>query len=255
MSFTINLFKKHVEDIGTTLRNAIITMDPETATEAQIQTFSQELDQASLELAEARKRYQKEKKEADEILALYDTRLKAAGILQNKLDAADVEDKEKLSESLETLLTSLEEMIIDVDREKAEAEDAKVIMENANKTVEDASQVLKQARQRLQRAATAMAKANFEKEQAVKAAKRAEKVAGINKEKDTLNVALSAIEQKTEKMQIEADANKIKAEILTKTNINKTDANIEAALEQAAGKPFITSPTNRLEALRAARPK
>ena len=85
MSFIGNLFKKHAENAVTSVQQFLVTLDPETATEAQIAEFSDQLRKASEELASARAEYQKDQKEADEMAALYDKRLQAATILEQQI--------------------------------------------------------------------------------------------------------------------------------------------------------------------------
>ena len=137
MSFLTTLFKKHAENVFTDVQQFIVTLDPETATEAQIEEFNKKLTQASEELAKARIDYQREQKEADTIVALYNQRMKAAEILQNRLGtAATDQDKAALETSLGSLLSMIEGMTADVDREKQEAEDAKAIMDELLKLLQ-----------------------------------------------------------------------------------------------------------------------
>src|SRR5512136_3392341 len=105
MSFLGNLFKKHAENAVTSVQTFLVTLDPETATEAQIDEFSDQLRKASEELAKARADYQRELRESDEIQALYDKRLNAATILEQQIaETADPGQKASLSGSLEKLV-------------------------------------------------------------------------------------------------------------------------------------------------------
>ena len=105
MSFIGNLFKKHAENAVNSVQQFLVTIDPETATEAQIAEFSDQLRKASEELASARADYQKEQKEADEIAALYNKRLQAATILEQQLsEAVDPAQQASLSASVENWL-------------------------------------------------------------------------------------------------------------------------------------------------------
>jgi chromosome segregation ATPase len=252
MSFITSLFKKHAENVFNDVQEFIVTLDPETATEAQIEEFNKKLAQASEELAKSRLDYQKEQKEADVIVALYNQRLKAAEILQNKFNAAATDtEKATLETSLGSLLTMIEGMTADVEREKQEAEDAKAIMDDLLKFVEESAATLKQARQRLQHSQNEMKRAELEQKRAQQRVERAEVLAGIKKEGDSFNVALTAMEKKTREAKVQADGANTRASLLKPTDKEKGDDNIKAALAEAEGKPVAggLSVAERLAAL------
>jgi hypothetical protein len=253
MAFITSLFKKHTENLFTDVQHFIVNLDPETATEAQIDEFNKKLAVASEELAKAKVDYQKEQREAEEIAGLYNQRLKAAEILQTKLDAATSEqEKAALEASLGNLVTMIEGMTADVDREKQEAEDAKAIMDELLRFVEESAETLKHARQRLQQAQNEMKRAELEEKRAQQRAERIEVLAGIKKGGDSFNVALSAMEKKTQQARIKADGANTRAALLKPTEKEQGDANIKAALAEAEGKqlPSGMSASERLAALR-----
>jgi chromosome segregation ATPase len=253
MSFLGNLFKKHAENAVTSVQQFLVTIDPETATEAQIAEFSDQLKKASEELAKARADYQKDEKAAEEIEALYQKRLQAAGILEQQVaEAADPVQKESLSASLEKIVTMLEQMKADVEGERKEAEDAKQLMDELTGFVEESAQALKVARARLDHAVTDMRRAEIEKERAEKRANTAEVLAGIKKGSGTFNVALDAMQKKAEESRMKADAALTRSNLLTPTKIEKEDANIEAAMAKASGEtgPAGQSLSERLAALK-----
>ena len=254
MSFLGNLFKKHAENAVTSVQQFLVTLDPETATEAQIAEFSDQLKKASEELAKARADYQKDEKAAEEIEALYQKRLQAAGILERQLaETADPVQKESVSGSLEKIVTMLEQMKPDVERDKKEAEDAKQLMDELTGFVEESAQALKDARARLDHAVSDMRRAEIEKERAEKRAKTAEVLAGIKQGSGNFNVALDAMQKKTEQSRIKADAAMTRSRLLTPTDTEKDDPNIAAALAKASGEaaaPAAQSLSDRLAALK-----
>ncbi|MGA2402265.1 MAG: hypothetical protein ABSG91_11245 [Syntrophobacteraceae bacterium] len=253
MSFLGNLFKKHAENAVTSVQQFLVTLDPETATEAQIAEFSDQLKKASEELAKARAEYQKDQKVAEEIEALYQKRLQAATILEQQLaEAVDPTQKDSLSASLEKIVTMLEQMKPDVEREKQDAENAKQMMNELTEFVEESAQALKEARAKLDRAVSEMKRAEIEKERAEKRAKTSEVLAGIKKGSGTFNVALDAMQKKAEESRIKADAAMTRSRLLTPTNAEKADSNIAAALAKASGQtaPAAESVSERLAALK-----
>jgi len=253
MTFIGNLFKKHAENAVASVQQFLVTLDPETATEAQIAEFSDQLRKASEELASARAEYQREQKEADEIAALYNKRLQAATIIEHQIaDAGDPAQQQSLSASLEKLVAMLEQMKPDVDREQQEAEDAKQMMTELTSFVEESAATLKDARVRLDHAQSEMRRAELEKERAEKRARTAEVLAGIKQGSGTFNVALDAMQKKAEQSKIKADAANTRSSLLTPTKPEKDDANIAAALAEASGKPDTknASISERLAALK-----
>ena len=57
---------------------ALVRWDPKAATEAELRTMEQHLDELGLQVAHARAAYEREKKEADTIKALLSQRMAAA---------------------------------------------------------------------------------------------------------------------------------------------------------------------------------
>lgn len=253
MSFLGNLFKKHAENAVTSVQQFLVTLDPETATEAQIAEFSDQLKKASEELANARAEYQKDEKAAEEIEALYQKRLQAASILEQQVaGASDPAQKDSLSASLEKLVTMLEQMKPDVEHERQDADDAKQMMDELSVFVEESAGALKEARSRLDHAKSEMKRAEIEQERAEKRAKTSEVLAGIKKGSGTFNVALDAMQKKAEESRIKADAAMTRSRLLTPTNTEKDDANIAAALAKASGEtvPAGATVSDRLAALK-----
>lgn len=253
MSFVGNLFKKHVENAVTSVQQFLVTIDPETATEAQIAEFSDQLKKASEELAGARADYQREEKAAEEIEALYQKRLQAAGILEQQVaEAADPVQKQSISASLEKIVTMLEHMKPDVERERSDAEDAKQLMDELTVFVEESAQALKETRARIDHAKSDMRRAELEQERAEKRARTSEVLAGIKKGSGTFNVALDAMQKKAEVSRLKADAAMTRSKLLAPTNVEKEDANIAAALAKASGEtsPADQTVSERLAALK-----
>src|SRR5215471_6124871 len=90
---------------------ALVRWDPQSASEAELRTMEQHLDQLGQQVARARQSYDKECREAEAIQALSTQRMAAAEQLQNQLTAeADPQKKAGLERSLTTLVTMLEQM-------------------------------------------------------------------------------------------------------------------------------------------------
>jgi chromosome segregation ATPase len=229
---------------------ALVRWDPKSASEAEMRTMEQHLDDLGREVALARQSYDRESKEAEAIQSLSHQRMAAAEQLQAQLDAAsDPARKASLETSLGTLVTMLEQMAPEVDREKKEAADAKDFLQMLEQTYAEAGGKLKTARSALEQAQRDMGRAAQQREQAERQAEAARRAAGLGSTTSSLTVALKAMQEAASKDLVEADAKMSKARLLRPTAPEQDDPNIAAALAQAAGKP--TGPQTLSERLAA----
>ena len=232
---------------------ALVRWDPKSASEAELRTMEQRLDDLGREVAMARQSYDKEQREADTIQALSQQRMAAAEQLQRQVDAEnDPARKATLEKSLETLVSMLEQMTPEVEREKSEAVDAKDYLVMLEQTYAEAGGKLKTARSELERAQRDMARASQQREQADRQAEAARRAAGLASTTSSLTVALKAMQDAAQKDLVSADAQMSKAKLLRPTRPEQDDPNIAAALAVAAGKaPAPQSLSERLAALKA----
>jgi chromosome segregation ATPase len=232
---------------------ALVRWDPRSASEAEMRTMEQHLDELGQQVARARQSYDKEKREADTIQALSAQRIAAAEHLQGQLAAeSDPTRKADLERSLTTLVSMLEQMAPEVDREKKDVVDAKEFLEMLEKTYADAGGKLREARSQLERAQRDMARAGQQRQMAERQADAARRAAGLTTTTSSLNVALKAMQDTAARDLANAEAANMKAKLLKPTQPEQEDANIARAMAAASGKP--AAPTNlsdRLAALRA----
>jgi chromosome segregation ATPase len=232
---------------------ALVRWDPQSATEAELRTMEQHLDELGQEVARARQSFEKEQQEADAINQLSHQRMAAAEALQHQTDAeTDPGRKAALGKSLETLVSMLEHMAPDVDRATKDAADAHDFLTQLETAYNDAGSKLKNARSDLDRAQRDMSRAEQQKEMAQHQADAARQAAGLASTTSGLSVALKAIQDTAAKDLISADAAKAKAKLLAPSAPEKDDPNIAAALAAASGKTLAPVDLGgRLAALRA----
>src|SRR5438105_10209624 len=97
---------------------ALVRWDPQSASEAELRTMEQHLDDLGRQVAMARQSYDREQKEADAIQALSQQRMAAAEQLQRQIAGEqDPLRRASLERSLETLVTMLEQMTPEIERE------------------------------------------------------------------------------------------------------------------------------------------
>lgn len=234
---------------------AIVRWDPKSATEAELRTMEQHLDQLGRQVAEARQAFDKEKKEADAIETLSQQRMAAAEQIQQRMAAeADPARKAELERSLGTLVTMLESMAPDVEREKADAVDAQDFLRSLEDTYQQAGQKLRGARDDLNRAQRDMGRADQQREMAERRAEAARQAAGLSGATSGLTVALKAMQDNASRNLAQAESANMKAKLLAPTRPEQEDKNIASAMAQVQGRlPAPTKLSDRLAALQQKR--
>jgi chromosome segregation ATPase len=232
---------------------ALVRWDPEGASEAELRTMEQHLDDLGRQVATARQSYDKEQREAEQIDALSHQRMAAAEQLQGQIAAeADATRRSALEKSLETLVSMLEEMTPEIEREKRDASDAKDFLEMLENGYAQAGGKLKQARSELDRARRDMARAGQQRDTAERQADAARQAAGLTRSTSSLTVALNAMQEAAQRDLASADAAVAKAKLLRPTRPEQDDPNIAAAMAAASGKsPAPQSLSDRLAAIKA----
>ncbi len=232
---------------------ALVRWDPKSASEAELRSMEQHLDQLGRQVAEARQSYEREKREADAIQALSNQQLAAADLLETQIETeADPARKAALQQSLNTLLAMLEQMAPEIDREKQDVVDAKDFLEMLERTYAEAGGKLKEGRAQLGRAQRDMARAGQQRQTAEQQAEAARRAAGLSGTTSSLTTALKAMQDAAAADLASADAAAAKAKLLRPTRPEQEDQNIMRAMDAAAGKPAAPqSAAERLAALRA----
>jgi hypothetical protein len=233
--------------------DALVRWDPQSASEAELRTMEQHLDELGQQVARARQGYDKEAREAEAIQALSAQRMAAAEQLQSQLSAeTDPSKKAELERSLTTLVTMLEQMAPEVDREKKDVVDSKDFLEMLEKTYAEAGGKLREGRSQLERAQRNMARAGQQRQMAEQQADAARRAAGLSTTTSSLNVALKSMQDAAARDLANAEAANMKAKLLKPTQPEQEDPNIARAMAAASGKPPTpTNLTDRLAALRA----
>ncbi len=251
-SFIRNLVGVKADNALNGAVEAIVRWDPKSATEAELRTMEEHLDQLGRQVAEARQAYDREKKEADTIELLSQQRMAAAEQIQHKMDTeTNPARKSELERSLHTLVTMLESMAPDVEREKADAADAGEFLRSLEDTYQQAGQKLKSARDDLNRAQRDMGRADQQREMAERRAEAARQAAGLSGATSGLSIALKAMQENAAKDLAVAESANSKAKLLAPTRPEQDDKNIASAMAQVQGRlPAPTNLSDRLTALR-----
>ena len=251
-SFIRNLVGVKTDNAVQGAVEAIVRWDPKSATEAELRSMEQHLDQLGRQVAEARQAYNKEKKEADTIELLSQQRMAAAEQIQQRMSSeTDPSRRGELERSLATLVNMLESMAQDVEREKADATDAGEFLRSLEDTYQQAGQKLRSARDELNRAQRDMGRADQQREMAERRAEAARQAAGLSGATSGLSVALKAMQDNAARDLAQAESANMKAKLLAPTRPEQEDKNIASAMAQVQGKlPAPSNLSDRLSALK-----
>lgn len=256
LPFLRNLAGVKTDQAAQNALEALVRWDPQAATEAELRTMEQHLDDLGLQVAQARAAYDRERREAEAIQQLSRQRMAAAEQLERQLASeADPGRKVGLEKSLATLVGMLEQMAPEVDRERQDAEDAQQFLEMLEQTYAEAGQKLRAARSELERARRDMGRAAQQREMAQRRAEAARQAAGLSRSTSGLSVALKAMQESAARDLAVAEAASVKAKLLQPTRPEQEDPNIAAAMTSVSGAaPVPTGLSDRLAALRQRQP-
>ncbi|MCK8783794.1 hypothetical protein M0638_05290 [Roseomonas sp. NAR14] len=251
ISFLRNLVGVKTDRVVQAGVEALVRWDPKSATEAELRTMEQHLDQLGIEVARARQTLEREKREADAVTQLSQQRMAAAEQIQRRIEA-EPENKAALERSLETLVGMLESMQPDIERETRDAADAEDFLRTLEGAYNEAGAKLKTARSELERANRDMRRAEQQRDMAQRQAEAARRAAGLASTTSGLSVALKAMQDAAAKDLALAEAARAKSRLLTPTEPEKEDPNIASAMAAAGGRAQAPADlAGRLAALRA----
>lgn len=242
------------QQLGQELVQAIVEIDPEAATQAQLDQMEKDLDETGLVLQKIRVDYDREVREAETAEKRYNQMLAAAEHLQAKIAATPAGEQAPLEASLVKLLGQLEEFAPEVDQERRDVTDMQGLLDEAQAAYKTKAEALTKAKQNLDRAKRDMQRASIEQERAEDKARRAAEVAGLRGggSGNKLNIAVDAMKRRAEDARAKAATARMKSDALTAAvSPVDGDANIAAALKAVEGAGAgATSLADRLQALK-----
>ncbi len=252
LSFLKNLLGVKATGGVQALTEMYVRWDPKGASEAELKTMEQKLDEMGIHVAQARTRYNEAQKALDTINALMHERMTAADMLQRQLDAeADPARKAGLEKSLATLVDLLEKMTPEAEEDTRDAQSAHDFLAQIEQAYSAFGEKLKHARADLDRGQREMERQKLLRDNAADRAEAARQAAGLTSSGSSVNVALDAMHKAAEKDRLKAEASDSKSALLKPTVPEQDDPNIAAALAAAKGTGApATSLADRLAALR-----
>lgn len=251
-SFLQHFFGVKGKQFGKEVVSAIVSIDPEGASQAQLEQMEKDLDKAGMLLQKIRADYDREVREAEAAAKRYDQMMGAAELLQTKIADPSTNDKSGLEASLAKLLGQLEEFAPQVDQERQDVVDVQALLDDAQAAYKAKATALTGAKQHLDRAKHDMQRAAIQQERAEEKARTAAELAGLRSDSgNKLTVAVDAMRRRADASRAKAASATMKAETLSIASAKtEDDPNIAEAMKLAAGTPTTGNLTDRLAALK-----
>jgi chromosome segregation ATPase len=232
---------------------ALVQLDPEAATMADLRTMEQDLDKAGRMISKLRADLAHEQAEYDLISGQYHELMAAAELLQKRIDdpATPEAQRQSMNLSLPSLVDKIEHVAPELDRDKKDVEDTRALLSEAEKVYQQKAESLTGAKKNLDSARHDLQHARIQEERSAERARQATAVAGLTTSRTTgLMVALNTMQQSAQEARQRAEAMDMKAKALTGAKDAAADQNIAAALAEVRGTTTTQSMTERLAALR-----
>ncbi|MBF0130256.1 MAG: hypothetical protein HQL33_09700 [Alphaproteobacteria bacterium] len=251
-SFMQHFFGVKGKQLGKDIVEAIVSIDPESASQAQLLQMETDLDKAGMVLQKIRADLDREVREAEAATKRYDQMMSAAEHLQARIDDPATTDKASIEASLAKLVTQLEEFAPQVEQERRDVVEVQALLDEAQAAYKAKAAALSGAKQHLDRAKHDMQRATIQQERAEEKARRAAEIAGLRGDSgNKLTIAVDAMSRRAEEARAKAAAASMKAETLSLTSAKTDDdPNIVAAMKLASGGAVSGSLTDRLAALK-----
>lgn len=221
------------DDLDERLVNAIANGDPDGVAETAIRQKMEQNDLAVKQLAEAQAAFRKENAEYENLRELVEK--KKAGMNRMASDLQANPDNQALSNALAELMTQIEGDQKKLAKEKSEADSAKRFMDMVQQTVDANGQDLKSLREAINEVKRATEEAKLAEAQHKKEAEQAEVLAGLRKNSNKFDTALTALKKRQADAEQQAEEYRIKAEQLS-TPVSSSSSLIDSYLDSGAGK-------------------
>ena len=252
LPFVRNFIGVKGDNAAAGLVKAMVQLDPESATIADLRTMEQDLDKAGGMIAKLRADLAHEQIEYDSIGGQYHELMAAAELLQKRIaDPGTPEaQRQSLNASLASLVQRVEHMAPELDRDKKDVESTRALLSEAEAVYQQKAEALTNAKKNLDSARHDLQHARIEEERSAERARQAASVAGLARSPTSgLTVALNVMQQSAQEARQRAEAMNMKAQALGHLKEATADQNVAAALAEVRGTAS-QSLTDRLSALR-----
>jgi chromosome segregation ATPase len=232
---------------------ALVQLDPDGASAADLRTMEQDLDNVGRMIARLRADLAHEQSEFDSISGQYHELMAAGELLQKRIaDPGTPEaQKQSLNRSLSSLVAKIEHMAPELDRDRNDVESTHALLAEAEAAYQQKAEALTTAKKNLESARHDLEHAKLEEQRSAERARQAEAAAGLRTSPTSrLTVALDVLQQSAKEARQRAEVMDIKAQALSHLKEASDDQNVAAVLAEIRGTAPTQSLSERLAALR-----
>ncbi|MFY2658295.1 hypothetical protein ACOTC5_30310 [Achromobacter xylosoxidans] len=241
---TAALLVKQISNLGTSVAQALASFDPETATEVDRDKLQGKLREVSVKLAEARRSYDVEKAEFIGLSKQIEQDEKAAAVLIAKFDAGEIDEA-----VLNEFANNLEDMKARLPAEEQDAVDAKELVDTLQGILDTVEKKLADFDAHAKKVMRAIQQAKADQERQALRLQNQDELKTLKAGLGSTSTALGALEQKANKLRVQADATAIQADIGQKP-LDRVNAVEEARrIASGAASPAAESAADRLRRL------
>jgi|GEM_PF-3634187 len=244
--------KSKVKEVAESVTSTIVGIDPEGASEAQLNMMLQKLTEISKKVAQYQRAYERDLKETEEVENRLNRAVSALQILEKDLESATGSRANEIGSAMDRLLDEVDKLDAEVEREKSEDRDAKEILDTYQKAEKDLANKIRKAKDSLKKLSTQIDQAKVRKEMAEEKLKAQKESSGFDNSLNSLDIANSYMEKELQKIQDEESAMRSQAELLKGDEPIDNDDIIAQALRKADGDSG-DSRSERLKKLRERR--
>ena len=253
LPFVRNFIGVKGDSVAAGVVKALVQLDPDSATVADLRTMEQDLDNAGRMIAKLRADLAHEQTVFDSIGGQYHELMAAAELLQKKIADPGTPDvqKQSLNASLASLVAKIEHLAPELDRDQKDVESTRALLSEAEAVYQQKAEALTNAKKNLDSARHDLQHARIEEERGAERARQAATVAGLRSSPTSgLTVALNVMQQSAQEARQRAEAMNMKAQALSRLKEATADQNVAAALAEVRGTAPTKSLSDRLSALR-----
>lgn len=237
MNFFSNFIKSKASDVKDSLTEMLARWDPETATQAEVDTMYDEFVNLSKKLEKARQTMEREQAEAETIKKAYNKKMDILDVLQTRKSALDENSDpsvaREIDDAIAELTSTLEDLMPDVEREIEEAKEAKEYFDELSSAVKELGDKIKTARSSIEKAKKRMERAELNVKKAKEREERAKELAGLKNATKSTGAAFDALTRAAEKMEADAAAANNRTKLLGDLNTSKKTNSLISEIESS----------------------
>lgn len=246
MSFFTKFFGVKGSQISQAAADLIVNIDPESASEAEIEVIREDLEEVTTKVVVAESYLEKELEETAAEQTKVDNALLALEILQQDFDAAKGKTKSAIEADMVSLIGELEEAQVELDREKQEDAEAREDLDFWRARQKELADYLKKTK----KTSAQLIKTLERQEASTKRAKEREKFGEAGKVEST---ATSAMERRLAELKAQEKVSVQMTTLTSDTSVTQTSDRVKDALARAKGEVDTSkmTPQERIAAFKA----